>query len=370
VAGVILATDVLSAQPFTQQWPAARDHFEFLPLGLLGLVAVVVVLTVVVALITTGLRSRHDPAWREVLTAVGLAALAALATQGLQAQLPANVAFPVLTLVAAVAAWLAASRAAGLNLGQLRSGTSRPAMSQSPAPTGAATSPSLSRGPRSAVALAMWGVGALLVAWVIWRVNTRPTVPSAASIAPPPPAMTAPVLAIRMHGSNTIGGELAPALAEAFLQRRTAAKAIVRRRTAPDEVRVEARDGDRTIEAIEVFAHGTATGFQDLAAGSCDMAMASRRIRPDEAEKLASLGDLASAASEHVVALDGIAVIVNPSNPVSALTTGQIGDVFAGKIRRWSELGGKDDPIVVHARESGRGLKRIVQPHPQIAIEE
>ena len=56
---------------------------------------VVVVLTVVVALITTALRSRHDPAWREVLTAVGLAALAALATQGLQAQLPANVAFPV-----------------------------------------------------------------------------------------------------------------------------------------------------------------------------------------------------------------------------------------------------------------------------------
>jgi phosphate transport system substrate-binding protein len=201
----------------------------------------------------------------------------------------------------------------------------------------------------------MWGVGALLVAWVIWRVNTRPTVPSAASIAPPPPAMAAPVLAIRMHGSNTIGGELAPALAEAFLQRRTAAKAIVRRRTAPDEVRVEARDGDRTIEAIEVFAHGTATGFQDLAAGSCDMAMASRRIRPDEAEKLASLGDLASAASEHVVALDGIAVIVNPANPVSALTTGQIWDVFAGKIRRWSELGGKDDPIVVHARDDRSG---------------
>src|SRR5580692_5238043 len=102
VAGVILATDVLSSQPFTQEWPAARDHFEFLPLGLLGLVAVVV------ARITAGLRSRHDPAWREPLAAGGLAALAALATQGLQAQLPANVAFPVLTLVAAVAAWLAA----------------------------------------------------------------------------------------------------------------------------------------------------------------------------------------------------------------------------------------------------------------------
>jgi quinol monooxygenase YgiN len=126
VAGVILATDVLSAQPFTQEWPAARDHFEFLPLGLLGLVAVVVVLTVVVALITTGLRSRHDPAWREPLAAVALASLAALATQGLQAPLTASVAFPVLTLVAAVAAWLAASRAARMSLGQIRSGASHP----------------------------------------------------------------------------------------------------------------------------------------------------------------------------------------------------------------------------------------------------
>ena len=92
VAGVILATDVLSARPFTQEWPAARDHFEFLPLGLLALVAVVVVLTVVVALVTTGLRSRHNPAWRGPLAAVALAGLAALATQGLQAKLPANAA--------------------------------------------------------------------------------------------------------------------------------------------------------------------------------------------------------------------------------------------------------------------------------------
>ena len=127
VAGVILATDVLSARPFTQEWPAARDHFEFLPLGLLGLVAVVVVLTVVVALITTGLRGRHDPAWREPLAAVALAGLAALATQGLQAMLPANVAYPALTLIAAVAAWLAACRAARMSLGQIRSGASRPA---------------------------------------------------------------------------------------------------------------------------------------------------------------------------------------------------------------------------------------------------
>ncbi|HEX4446334.1 MAG TPA: phosphate ABC transporter substrate-binding/OmpA family protein, partial [Polyangiaceae bacterium] len=178
----------------------------------------------------------------------------------------------------------------------------------------------------------------------------------AASVAAPAhsAAPTTPVT-FRMHGSNTIGSDLAPALAEAFLQRRTAARSIVRERTAPDEVRVEARDGTRPVEAIEIFAHGTATGFTDLAQGECDIGLASRRIHADEATRLASLGDLTSAASEHVIGLDGIAVIVNPANAVSSLTKSQIGDVFAGKIARWSQLGGADRPIVVHARDDRSG---------------
>jgi quinol monooxygenase YgiN len=127
VAGVILATDVLSARAFSQTWPAARDHFEFLPRGLLVLVAVVVVLTMIAALATTGLRSRSDPAWHGALAAVALAGVAALATQGLQAGLPANAAYPALTAIAAAAAWLAAGRAAGVSVGQLRGGTRAPA---------------------------------------------------------------------------------------------------------------------------------------------------------------------------------------------------------------------------------------------------
>jgi quinol monooxygenase YgiN len=126
VVAVILATDVLSARGFTQQWPAPRDHFQYVSLSLLALVAAVVVLTVITALITTGLRSRHHPAWRGPLVAVALAGVAALATQGLLVKLPANVAYPGLTLVAAVAAWLAASQAARVNVGQLRAGASGP----------------------------------------------------------------------------------------------------------------------------------------------------------------------------------------------------------------------------------------------------
>jgi quinol monooxygenase YgiN len=126
VAAVILATDVLSSRPFSQLWPPARDHYEFLPLGLLALVAVTVVLTVILALFATGLRSRGDPAWRPALAAVGLASVAALATQGLQVALPADTAYPAVTATAAVAAWLAARKAAGVSAGRLRGGPGGP----------------------------------------------------------------------------------------------------------------------------------------------------------------------------------------------------------------------------------------------------
>ena len=198
------------------------------------------------------------------------------------------------------------------------------------------------------------GVALVFVLWAAEsRLRSRDGASStgeAATRAPPSATAT-----LRLHGSNTIGSELAPALAEAFLAKRTGAKAVVRRRTAPDELLVEARNGDRVVESVEVYAHGTATAFEDLQAGRCDIGMASRRIRPDEVTKLARLGDLSSAASEHVVALDGIAVIVNPSNPVSALTKAQIAGVFSGAIRRWSEVGGSDGPVVVHARDDKSG---------------
>jgi phosphate transport system substrate-binding protein len=214
-----------------------------------------------------------------------------------------------------------------------------------PKPTHAAPA-----GPRllAAVAIAAAVVGVVAL-------SHRRAAPPAAIAAP---ATVAPAPArpeVRLHGSNTIGGELIPALAQAFLQRRTTAKAVLLRRTAPDEISVEARSDDRVVEAIEVFAHGTSTGFDDLRGGRCDLGMASRRIHDDELALLAPLGNLASAASEYVIAVDGIAVIVNPANPVSVLTKAQIGDLFGGRIQRWSEIGGADAPVVVHARDDRSG---------------
>jgi phosphate transport system substrate-binding protein len=192
-------------------------------------------------------------------------------------------------------------------------------------------------------------VGLVMAALLLWRTHAREAMPAAAAAYGQAP------IALRLHGSNTIGTELAPALAQAFLQRRTGAKWIAVRHTAPDEVLVEARDGDGAIEAIEIAAHGSATAFADLGAGLCDVGMSSRRIHDEEAAKLAALGEMGSAASEHVIALDGIAVIVNPANPVFSLTKTQVADVFSGRARRWSDVGGKNEPIVVHARDDKSG---------------
>jgi phosphate transport system substrate-binding protein len=212
------------------------------------------------------------------------------------------------------------------------------------------------------------GVAALIVAAValLWSAaKTPPLAP--AVVAESGGAATAtlwrPPL-VRLHGSNTIGAELMPALAEAFLKRRTGSLTVVRRHTAPDEEMVEARDGERVLESIEVFAHGSATGFTDLAAGNCDVAMSSRSVHADELQKLAALGNLASAASEQVIALDGVAVIVNPTNPVAVLTKTQIADLFSGKVIDWSEVGGKHERVTVLARDDRSGtydtLKTLV----------
>jgi quinol monooxygenase YgiN len=126
VAGVILATDVLSDQAFSTDWPLARDHYQFLPLGLLAVVAVVILVTILVSLAVVGLRSRHEPGWRPVLPVLGAAAVAALATQGLLVSLPANSGYAALSVVAVVTAGLAGDRAARVPLAGLRGARGAP----------------------------------------------------------------------------------------------------------------------------------------------------------------------------------------------------------------------------------------------------
>lgn len=160
---------------------------------------------------------------------------------------------------------------------------------------------------------------------------------------------------LRIHGSNTVGAKLAPMLVAGLLE----AKGFHSVRIAPagreNEQRITAIDSQGAPVQALVAAHGTGTGFSGLKDGTADLAAASRPIKPAEAESLAALGNLRSAAAEQVIAIDGLAVIVHPGNKVGSLSVEQVARLFAGEITNWRELGGNDQPIELHARDDQSG---------------
>jgi phosphate transport system substrate-binding protein len=203
----------------------------------------------------------------------------------------------------------------------------------------------------AAVLILFAGVG---VTWSLTRPEPKQETQTAAISASAEP-IPSPVL--RLCGSNTVGAELAPALVEAlFASKDSAAKLSHKRNIDSDVTQLVSRADDKTLSA-EVTARGTATAFTGLAKGQCDVGMASRAIDSAEAERLKDqgIGDLASVANEHVIALDGVAVVVHPNNPLSALDRQALHAVFTGKVSDWSEVGGKAGPIHVIARDDQSG---------------
>ncbi len=93
---------------------------------------------------------------------------------------------------------------------------------------------------------------------------------------------------------------------------------------------------------------GSSAGIEALLAGSADIGNASRALKESEKE---------SGAVENVVAIDGIAVVVDPANTVADLTKENLIDIYTGKVTNWSDLGGENMPIVVVGRESGSGTR-------------
>ncbi len=103
---------------------------------------------------------------------------------------------------------------------------------------------------------------------------------------------------------------------------------------------------------VIVTGGGSGVGIAALMENTTDIAMASRRIKFGEKMKFAEAG---LEAREVIVAYDALAVVVNPSNPVTQLTREQLEDIFRGKITNWKEVGGEDRKIVVYSRETSSG---------------
>lgn len=93
---------------------------------------------------------------------------------------------------------------------------------------------------------------------------------------------------------------------------------------------------------------GSGSGITAVSEGRCDIGLSSRALKDDEK---------ASGLKETVLALDGIAIIVNPENKISDLTLEQIAKIYTGQITNWKEVGGDDAEIVLIGREAGSGTR-------------
>lgn len=93
---------------------------------------------------------------------------------------------------------------------------------------------------------------------------------------------------------------------------------------------------------------GSSAGIESVLAGSVDIGNSSRNLKDDEKS---------AGAVENIVAIDGIAVVIDPANKVEDLTKDQLVSIYTGETKNWSEVGGDDQAIVVVGREAGSGTR-------------
>ncbi len=165
---------------------------------------------------------------------------------------------------------------------------------------------------------------------------------------------TEPEVLLSLHGSNTVGQKLVPALAIDWAEGEGWV-VVSNELVAANERVIALKRGERSANIL-VQAHGTSTGLQALLDGTADLWMASRPVQPAEVKQNeAVIGRLDGPEQEHVIALDGLAIIVHPDSPLRQLELGQVRAIFNGKTRDWSALGLPSGAIRRYARDDKSG---------------
>ena len=109
----------------------------------------------------------------------------------------------------------------------------------------------------------------------------------------------------------------------------------------------EAYESDTGV-TVTYNATGSGSGIQAVQEGRCDIGLSSRSLKDEEKAK---------GLEETTLALDGIALVVNPENPVSDLDLETISKIYTGEISNWKDIGGNDSDIVLIGREAGSGTR-------------
>ena len=161
--------------------------------------------------------------------------------------------------------------------------------------------------------------------------------------------------ALRIQGSNTIGAALGPALVKGLMEYQGLQAVHSEPAEGANEQRVIGKTRQGRTVTVEVAAHGSSTGFAALKNASADLVASSRPIKDSELVDLEPLGDLKSPEAEQVIAIDGLAIILNPRNPLNTLNTEQLAQIFNGEINTWEALGGIGGTIHLYARDDQSG---------------
>ena len=197
-----------------------------------------------------------------------------------------------------------------------------------------------------------------------------PAVPMQIAARTQPAAVEAPAsstaMLFRLAGSDVVGSVLGRRLASGYL-------ALI-----GDSSITSAYGANGTVEIAGLqagqregigLALGTSSGsFLALLRGSADFAMSVNKITPAEVERLSSLGDMTSPASEHVIAIQGIAALVSPANRVPSLTLPQLRGILSGRIVDWSEVGETPGPVHVYVVDNKGGTTDT--PHDQLLTQD
>lgn len=191
----------------------------------------------------------------------------------------------------------------------------------------------------------------------------------------PQPVVTAPAKAdspvvseakaevvLRIEGSSTLGDQLTPQIAMAFMKEEMfAGDVYIAKGEKEHHQRVVGSLGDGRHVAIDFVTSNSNSAFSCLEAGTCDIGMSSRGVTPAEMIQLEKIGPMNNSASEHILALDGIAVILHAVNKLDHLELQKIADIFTGKITSWSELpeSGLSGPIQLYGRGETSGSSAV-----------
>ena len=163
-------------------------------------------------------------------------------------------------------------------------------------------------------------------------------------------------------GSNSIGVQLMPQMIEAYafeLGANVAVEAV-----SAEQVKYTITDADGEVNSvITVNSSDSRDAFAALESREAYIGLSTRRANSSDQNRFlqAGKGDLMSPEQERVLALDGMVVAVNPSNPIRTLSLNQISDIFAGNVSNWREVGGVDAAINVYRRDGNAGATQVFE---------